>query len=112
MQSRCYPRALFLGACLCLLLQPPVAATKATSASLPETPPAQSSSSASLAPAVITIPGPLRSFLRMAAISQKASPDEILPFLARSVFVNGYRRGEPTEYLNLLQGYLNQAREL
>src|ERR1700737_4877229 len=27
----------------------------------------------------VAIPGPLRSFLRMAAISQKVSPDEVLP---------------------------------
>ena len=35
------------------------------------------------------IPGPLRSFLRMAAISQKVSPEEVLPLLARNVFVIG-----------------------
>ena len=34
----------------------------------------------------ITIPGPLRSFQRMAAISQKASSAEVFPLLARNVF--------------------------
>ena len=69
------------------------------------------------------VPGPLRSFLRMAGISQKASPDEVLPLLAREVSVKGYETvteksgkvasgGKSTEYLFLLQGYLQQAREL
>src|SRR5262245_3524688 len=40
--------------------------------------------------ATVTVPGPLRSFLRMAAISQKVSPEEILPLLARNVVVEGY----------------------
>src|SRR5438552_11530382 len=66
--------------------------------------------------ATVTIPGPLRSFLRMAAISQKVSPEEILPLLARNVVVEGNsgkgRGRRPTEYLILLQGYLEQAREL
>ena len=63
-----------------------------------------------------TIPGPLRSFLRMAGISQKASADEILPLLSRNVFVLGYQgwqdKGTPTEYLILLRRYVNQAKEL
>src|SRR5713101_7780676 len=52
----------------------------------------------------ITIPGPLRSFLRMAAISQKVSPEEVLPLLARNVVVNGFQGGggKPTEFLILL----------
>jgi hypothetical protein len=70
----------------------------------------------SAASANVTIPGPLRSFLRMAAISQKVSPDEVLPLLARSVVVQGYsgqgRARRPTEYLALLTRYVEQAREL
>src|ERR1700727_3170094 len=71
--------------------------------------------------AEVSIPGPLRSFLRMAGISQKVSPDEVLPLLARNVVVNGYlqerrngsgRTGKPTEYLLLVKRYLQQAREL
>lgn len=58
------------------------------------------------------VPGPLRSFLRMAAISQKISPDEVLPLLARNVVVNGYQGNKPTEFLILLNWYLDQAREL
>ncbi len=64
------------------------------------------------APATATIPGPLRSFLRMAAISQKVTPDEVLPLLARNISVQGYQDGKPTEFLVLLRRYLDQAREL
>jgi hypothetical protein len=66
------------------------------------------------APAVETvlIPGPLRSFMRMAAISQKVTPEDVLPLLARNVFMQGYQRGTPTEFLLLLDRYIQQAREL
>ena len=60
----------------------------------------------------ITIPGPMRSFMRMAAISQKVQPDDVLPLLARNVFMQGYQRGTPTEFLLLLDRYVEQAREL
>lgn len=64
----------------------------------------------------IAIPGPLRSFLRMAAISQKASPEEVLPLLSSNVVVEGYnsreRSRKPTEYMILLKRYVEQAREL
>lgn len=66
--------------------------------------------------ATATIPGPLRSFLRMAAISQKVSPDEVIPLLSRNIFLTGYagtgRKGQPTEFLLLLRRYVQQAREL
>jgi hypothetical protein len=60
----------------------------------------------------VSIPGPLRSFLRMAGLSQKISPEEVLPLLSRNVFTLGYRSGRPTEFLILLERYLHQAREL
>jgi len=41
-----------------------------------------------------TIPGPLRSFLRMAGISQKIAPEEVLPLLSRNVFMQGYEAPE------------------
>ncbi|HLK64051.1 MAG TPA: hypothetical protein VKU19_11460 [Bryobacteraceae bacterium] len=65
-----------------------------------------------------TIPGPLRSFARMAAISPDASPDDVLPALARNVVTNGYQAShsndalEQTEYLKLVHRYLSQAHEL
>jgi hypothetical protein len=61
---------------------------------------------------VAAIPGPLRSFMRMAAISQKVSPEEVLPLLARNVVANGYQDKRPTEFLILVNWYLDQAREL
>jgi hypothetical protein len=50
----------------------------------------------------------------MAAISQQVSPEEVLPLLARNVVVTGYQGGggKPTEFLILLNWYLDQAREL
>ena len=84
------------------------AATTAT-APPPQTPPAPASS-------VISIPGPLRSFLRMSAISQKVSPEEIAPLMARNIFLLGYEgptsQARETEYLVLLNRYVQQAREL
>jgi len=64
----------------------------------------------------LTIPGPLRSFLRMAGISQKVLPEEVMPLLARNVFILGYQgqfpKGRPSEFLILLTRYVQQAREL
>jgi len=66
----------------------------------------------------ISIPGPLRSFSRMAALSPDLSPEDVLPALARNVVTNGYQAAssnealEQTEYLKLVIRYLSQAREL
>jgi hypothetical protein len=68
--------------------------------------------------AIILIPGPLRSFARMAALAPEVNPDDILPSLARNIVTNGYQASgnndvlEPTEYLKLVVRYLSQAREL
>jgi hypothetical protein len=48
----------------------------------------------------------------MAGISQKAAPEEVLPFLAHEMNVRGYAIGRATEYLLLLRRYVQQAREL
>jgi hypothetical protein len=64
------------------------------------------------------IPGPLRSFARMAAISPDTRPRDILPALAHNVITNGYEAShgnealEQTEYLKLVHRYLSQAHEL
>jgi hypothetical protein len=65
-------------------------------------------------PAVVNvpIPGPLRSFLRMAGISQEVPPGEVLPLLARNAYLLGYEEGTQTEFLHLVNHYLHQAREL
>jgi hypothetical protein len=60
----------------------------------------------------VVIPGPLRSFLRMAGISQQISPEDVLPLLAHNAYSTGYQNGVPTEYLRLIERYLTQAREL
>ncbi len=60
----------------------------------------------------LTIPGPLRSFLRMAGMRQRISPSEVLPMLARNVVFEGYQLGKPTEFLILLRRYVRQAQEL
>lgn len=67
---------------------------------------------------VIEIPGPLRSFARMAALSPDLAPEELLTALARNVVTNGYQAAsssealDQTEYLKLVVKYLSQAREL
>ena len=65
----------------------------------------------------VSLPGPLRSFLRMAGISQKVAPEEVMPFLARNIVVHGYEDarksdGKPNEFLVLLRRYIAQARAL
>jgi hypothetical protein len=66
--------------------------------------------------ATVAIPGPLRSFMRMAGISQKISAEEALPLLSRNVYAQGFEGwqegGHPTEFLILLRRYVQQAREL
>ncbi|MGH9477371.1 MAG: hypothetical protein ACRD1C_13755 [Terriglobales bacterium] len=66
----------------------------------------------SLAPQTVAIPGPLRSFLRMAALSQQTPVPEVLPLLADNVASYGYSLGHPTVHLVLLERYLEQAGEL
>ncbi len=75
---------------------------------------AKAASSPAAAPPAqtVVIPGPLRSFLRMAGISQKIPPDEVLPLLARNVILRGYENDSETEFLSLLDRYVHQAREL
>ena len=72
---------------------------------------AQGASASSTATSV-TIPGPLRSFLRMSGVNVAMPPLDVLPELAESVFLQGYQSGKPTEFLVLLRRYVVQAREL
>ncbi len=60
----------------------------------------------------LIIPGPLRSFLRMAAISQETRATDVLPMLARNSALYGYEGERQTEYLILVDRYVHQAREL
>jgi hypothetical protein len=101
--------AAFLCLCICSSFNPVQAAS---SSSRPDAESAGPTTPASPPVETATIPGPLRSFMRMAAISQKVSSDDVLPLLARNVFMQGYQRGTPTEFLLLLNRYVQQAREL
>lgn len=64
------------------------------------------------------IPGPIRSFSRMAALSPDLTPDDLLGALARNIVTNGYQAAgnneglDQTEYLKLVYRYLSQAKEL
>jgi hypothetical protein len=66
----------------------------------------------------IEVPGPLRSFARMAALSPELRPEDLLGALARNIVTSGYQATstnemlEQTEYLKLVVRYLSQAREL
>jgi hypothetical protein len=102
-------RSFFLLVSLLCLLAIPFEVTLA--APLPVPP--QSAASKALPPVEeASVPGPLRSFLRMAAISQKITSEEVLPLLARNVVMSGYQAGKPTEFLVLVNWYMDQAREL
>lgn len=72
---------------------------------------------APIAQSTISIPGPLSSFARMAALSIDLAPEELLPAFARNIVTNGYEASgneslQQTEYLRLVVRYLGQAREL
>jgi len=66
----------------------------------------------------VEIPGPLRSFNRMAALSPDLPAEELIGALARNIITNGYQATsgseslEPTEYLKLVFRYMSQAREI
>jgi hypothetical protein len=99
--------------CLCLCFSTSLLIATDKPQAKVTTPPAQASDE----PTQVTIPGPLRPFLRMAAISQQVAPDEVLPLLARNIVIDGYRGSpdkdpKPTEFLVLLKRYLQQAKEL
>ena len=109
--------AIFLSACVCLCVCSPAFCGNPVNGASPSDQPnnghAKAGPSAS-SPTVETaaIPGPLRSFMRMAAISQKVPAEDVFPLLARNVFMQGYQRGTPTEFLLLVDRYIQQAREL
>jgi hypothetical protein len=99
---------------LCLLLCLPAIAISQDELDPSSSPPSaeQSPHGSSSHPNQVLIPGPLRSFLRMAGISQKIPLEDVLPELARNVYVLGYRQGRETEFVLLLQRYVQQARSL
>jgi len=116
-------RAFVLTGCVCVFLVLPTSAhsggagTSAQKAPQPSQTSAPVASSSSATDDYVSIPGPLRSFLRMAALSQKVEPDEVLPLLAHHIAVYGYegsktKAGKSTEYLTLLDRYIQRAKEM
>jgi hypothetical protein len=108
---------IFLGACLTCSV-PSLAANPNRPAPIGAQPVANAPAHVPAVPEAL-IPGPLRSFERMAAISQQTPDSSILPFFALNVFTHGYGSSRdrqngrrPTEYLVLLELYLSQATEL
>jgi hypothetical protein len=108
--------AVFMASMLCLCVCASAysggAAQAVSSSTRVDTQPGRDSKSAPSGADVVTIPGPLRSFLRMAGISQKISSDDVMPLLARNVYLEGYQGASRTEFLVLLNRYVYQAREL
>ena len=113
MKCPLYPFAILTAGLLCvgpccpawaggLQPAPPSPVSGGTAQAGPPPPPAES----------VEIPGPLRSFLRMAGVSQEIEPSEVLPLLSRNVSVQGYEDGRETEFLLLVQRYLAYARDL
>ena len=99
-----------LSVCACIYSGDSVHA--ASSAGRPDTTAPGVSLPATRAGSRVIIPGPLRSFLRMAGISQEVAPEDVLPLLARNSYLLGYNESTQTEFLRLLNRYLHQAREL
>jgi len=114
-------RSFLFTACVCTLVSLPISAQNVAGSN------GQNASTASQAATTaipadgtteyVLIPGPLRSFLRMSALSQKVSPEEVLPLLAHHVAVYGYegsktKAGKSTEYLTLLERYIQRGKEM
>jgi hypothetical protein len=102
----------FVGLSICVCIYPAGAACAAALSDRPDAVPPEAGAPALAPMERVAIPGPLRSFLRMAGISQEAPADEVLPLLARNTYLLGYDESTQTEFLRLVNRYLHQAREL
>lgn len=112
MKSSCRPFVSFAGAVLSLCVLSSSAALAASSSARPDTGPSPIGAPPLAPVEKVAIPGPLRSFLRMAGISQEVPVDQVLPLLARNTYLLGYNESTQTEFLRLLNRYLHQAKEL
>lgn len=106
------PLAMFTSSVLCLSACYPACASNPEDKASSVAPDVRPATVPSVASDTVIIPGPLRSLLRMSGISQEATPDEVLPLLARNVYLRGYQDGAPTEFLVLLNRYVAYAREV
>ncbi len=106
------PFAMFTAGALCISVCCPAFAGH-PSTTFPIQAHADVSSAASRAAEdTVVIPGPLRSFLRMAGISQEIMPADVLPLLARNVDLRGFENSGETEFLSLVNRYVQLAREI
>ena len=108
-----HPRSICISGLVCLAICSPSCLCSQTSS---QTSPAHADSAANELQSAptdsIVIPGPLRSFLRMAGISQEVTPEDVLPMLARNVALYGFDSGREKEFLILVDRYVHQARDL
>jgi hypothetical protein len=102
----------FVSLSICACIHPCAVAYAATLSDQPDVVPPEVGSPILATVERVAIPGPLRSFLRMAGISQEAPVDDVLPLLARNTYLLGYDESTQTEFLRLVNRYLHQAREL
>ncbi len=111
--SLSHPRSICLSGLFCLAAcGPSYLWSQATSQTSPAREDSSNRGAQWAPPDSITIPGPLRSFLRMAGISQEVSPEDVLPMLARNVALYGFDTGNEKEFLILVDRYVHQARDL
>src|SRR5579863_10523813 len=97
---------------LCLAAYSPIHAAPAAPPAATPDQAVDGASSSSPGVQTLIIPGPMRSFLRMAGVSQEVSTEEVLPTLARNAALYGYQAGRETAILLLVSRYVHQGREL
>jgi hypothetical protein len=108
----CVLIASFASLSVCSSMYPGHAVQAASASTVPGAASGNTPPTASPAVETVVIPGPLRSFERMAGISQEVAPADVMPLLARKIYMQGYEKNTPTEFLLLIDRYLQQAREL
>jgi hypothetical protein len=112
MKLRLRPVAVPAALCLCLFVFTGLEHPARADSAAPQSGRSATGQGISTTPEMTMIPGPLRSFLRLAGISQDVQPGEVMPMLARNAYLLGYREETQTEFLRLVNRYLRQAREL
>ena len=113
MRLRFCPHALVVGLIACLSFSAFGAPAEALHSSSENATTSASTNGTDSPDREFPIRGPLRSFLRMAGVSQQASVDNVLPLLSWNVSALGFEGSDrPTEFLLLLRRYVVQSKEL
>src|ERR1700733_5596710 len=111
--SLSHPRSICISGLFCLAICYPSFLLSQASSQATTAPADPNANERQLVPTdSIVIPGPLRSFLRMAGVSQEVALEDVLPMLARNVNLYGFETGKKKEYLILVDRYVHQAREI